>query len=298
VASSEILQVTAVAAGLTALFAAASAAFTGLRLCGAEYLLYLGVQALRHARGGSPLDAAQTGDHVTGRCTYLRGFATNLVNPKSVTFVVALLPQFVDRSIGHVPLQFAVLGAILFAFEMLVDGTVGIMAGRLGSWPSRQRARQALDASSGAILVALAGRLALERCLEGNQASVGPMRTSRLRGLRTGFPLLAAPSQFPPVKPCMRFFRTRLTGALLRQWCSCPSQSRNSLSGMTVPRGLGHGISRLCGGCPSWTATARAPTERRSGRGRGHGPSPVAEMPGPAAHEQVQLGDDDLDRHA
>jgi threonine/homoserine/homoserine lactone efflux protein len=54
--------------------------------------------------------------------------------------------------------------AIFVAFEALVDGTVGLASGRIGSWLSRRRrARQALDAGSGTIMVALAGRLALER---------------------------------------------------------------------------------------------------------------------------------------
>ncbi|MGA8457026.1 MAG: LysE family translocator [Streptosporangiaceae bacterium] len=161
-ATSEIVQITAVAAGLAALFAAAPAAFTVLRACGAAYLLYLGIQALRSARRGGAVPAA---DHapVSGRYAYLRGFLTNLVNPKMVTFAVAFLPQFVDRALGHVPLQFAVLGVIFVAFEVLVDGTVGLTAGRLGSWLSRRRrARQALDAGSGTIMVVLAGRLALE----------------------------------------------------------------------------------------------------------------------------------------
>ena len=163
-ASSEIVQITAVAAGLSALFAAAPAAFTVLRLCGAAYLLYLGVQALRSARRGSPVPESPDAATPSGRYAYLRGFVTNLVNPKMVTFAVAFLPQFVDRGLGHVPLQFAVLGAIFVAFEVLVDGTVGLTAGRLGSWLSRRRrARQALDAGSGTIMVALAGRLALER---------------------------------------------------------------------------------------------------------------------------------------
>jgi threonine/homoserine/homoserine lactone efflux protein len=164
VVTSEIIQISAVAAGLAALFAAAPAAFTVLRLCGAAYLLYLGVQALRSARRGSPLAAAETGARVSGPYAYLRGALTNLVNPKSVTFVVALLPQFVDRGLGHVPAQFAVLGAIFIAFELLVDGSVGLTAGRLGSWLARRRrARQALDAGAGTIMIALAGRLALER---------------------------------------------------------------------------------------------------------------------------------------
>jgi threonine/homoserine/homoserine lactone efflux protein len=164
VATSEIVQITAVAAGLSALFAAVPAAFTALRLCGAAYLLYLGVQALRSAWRGSPLEEAPADPVVTSRYAYLRGLITNMANPKSVTFVVALLPQFVDRSIGHVPFQFAVLGVIFVAFELLVDGSVALMAGRIGGWLSRRRrARQALDAGSGGIMVALAGRLALER---------------------------------------------------------------------------------------------------------------------------------------
>jgi threonine/homoserine/homoserine lactone efflux protein len=163
VATSEIVQITAVAAGLSELFVAAPAAFTVLRACGAAYLLYLGVQALRSARRSGAVPAQADRAPVSGRYAYLRGFLTNLVNPKMVTFAVAFLPQFVDRGLGHVPAQFAVLGVIFVAFEVLVDGTVGLTAGRLGGWLSRRRrARQALDAGSGAIMVALAGRLALE----------------------------------------------------------------------------------------------------------------------------------------
>jgi threonine/homoserine/homoserine lactone efflux protein len=163
VASSEVVQIAAVAAGLSALFAAAPTAFTVLRLCGAAYLLYLGVQALRSARRGSPIDVP-AGAQLSGRYAYLRGALTNLVNPKMVTFAVAFLPQFVDRGLGHIAVQFAVLGAIFVAFEVLIDGAVGLTAGRLRNWLARRRrARQALDAGSGTIMVALAGRLALER---------------------------------------------------------------------------------------------------------------------------------------
>jgi threonine/homoserine/homoserine lactone efflux protein len=164
VASSEIVQITAVAAGLSALFAAAPTAFTVLRLGGAAYLLYLGIQALRSARRGSPVAAPDARAAPSGLYAFGRGAVTNLANPKSVTFVVALLPQFVDRGLGHVPLQFAILGAIFVGFELLVDGTVGLTAGRLGVWLARRRrARQALDAGSGTVMVGLACRLVLER---------------------------------------------------------------------------------------------------------------------------------------
>jgi threonine/homoserine/homoserine lactone efflux protein len=164
VVSSEIVQIAAVAAGLSALFAQAPVAFTALRLGGAASLPSLGGHPPPTPRRGSALDSPAPGARVSGRYAYARGLITNLANPKSVTFVVALLPQFVDRGLGHIPLQFTVLGAIFIAFEILIDGTVGLASGRIGGWLSRRRrARQALDAGSGAIMVALAGRLALER---------------------------------------------------------------------------------------------------------------------------------------
>ena len=62
------------------------------------------------------------------------------------------------------PLQFAALGAIFITFEVLIDGTVDLTAGRLASWLSRRRrARQALDVGAGTIMIGLAGRLVLER---------------------------------------------------------------------------------------------------------------------------------------
>jgi threonine/homoserine/homoserine lactone efflux protein len=165
VATSEVVQITAVAAGLAALLAAAPAAFTVLRICGAVYLLYLGIQAFRSARGAgiAPPDVPDQ-EAVSGRYAYLRGAVTNLVNPKMVTFAVAFLPQFVDRGLGHVPVQFAVLGVIFIVLELLIDGAVGLAAGRLAGWLSRRRrARQALDVGSGTVMVALAARLAFDR---------------------------------------------------------------------------------------------------------------------------------------
>ena len=164
VASSEVVHIALAATGLSALFAAAPTAFTVLRIAGAAYLLHLGLQAIRSARRGGALAPDADGPVLSGRRAYLRGALTNLVNPKMATFSIALLPQFVDRGAGNVPLQFAVLGVIFIAFELLVDGSVGLAGGRLSSWMSRRRrARQGLDVASGTVMITLAGRLALER---------------------------------------------------------------------------------------------------------------------------------------
>jgi threonine/homoserine/homoserine lactone efflux protein len=164
VATSEAIHVALAAAGLTALFVAVPVAFTVVRLVGAAYLIHLGVQAIRRRRS-IDLDDAQTRvAGVNGRQVFVRGLMTNLLNPKMVTFTVALLPQFVSPQLGHVWAQFAVLGVVLVAFEFLVDGTVGVLAGRIGAWLRRRRAVQrGLDVTSGGIFIGLGVRLAAEK---------------------------------------------------------------------------------------------------------------------------------------
>ena len=162
VATSEAVHVAVAAAGLTALFAAVPVAFTAVRVVGAAYLVYLGVQLIRHRGDGQAEVPAGSG--MPGHHAYLRGLLTNLLNPKMVTFTIAFLPQFVDPRLGRVWLQFAILGAILIVFEFLVDGTVGVLAGRIGGWLRRRKAaRRRIDVATGGIFIGLGVRLAVER---------------------------------------------------------------------------------------------------------------------------------------
>ncbi|EOD69787.1 LysE family translocator [Amycolatopsis vancoresmycina] len=154
VATSEAIHVAVAAAGLAALFAAVPVAFTVVRVVGAAYLIHLGVQAIRNRK---PL-VERRSDRA-----YLSGLLTNLLNPKMVTFTIAFLPQFVDPARGHVWLQFAVLGAILIAFEFLVDGAVGVLAGRVGGWVRRKRNQRRIEVATGGIFIGLGVRLAVER---------------------------------------------------------------------------------------------------------------------------------------
>ena len=131
----------------------------------AAYLCFLGLHALRAARHQpDELDVHTRVATISGRRAYGRGLLTNLLNPKMIAFSVAFLPQFVDHGLGHVWLQFVVLGAVFVVFEVLVDGTVGLFAGTIGrALVRRRRARQALDVCSGGIMIGLAGKLALDR---------------------------------------------------------------------------------------------------------------------------------------
>jgi threonine/homoserine/homoserine lactone efflux protein len=163
VATSEAIHVAVAAAGLAALFVAVPTAFTVVRVVGAAYLIYLGVQVIRR-RKDSQLDLAPAGRRISDRRAYLHGLLTNLLNPKMVTFTIAFLPQFIDPRLGHVWLQFAILGVILVALEFLVDGTVGVLAGRIGGWLRHRRAaRRRIDVATGGVFIGLGVRLAVER---------------------------------------------------------------------------------------------------------------------------------------
>ncbi|MFI7422819.1 LysE family translocator [Nonomuraea sp. NPDC049684] len=163
VATSEAIHVAVAAAGLAALFAAVPVAFAVVRIAGAAYLIYLGVRMLRDRKGGVS-DMPEPGTGMPGRRAYLSGLLTNLLNPKMVTFTVAFLPQFVDPGLGRMWLQFAVLGAVLIAFEFVVDGAVSVLAGRIGGWLRRSAvARRRVNTATGGIFVGLGVKLAVER---------------------------------------------------------------------------------------------------------------------------------------
>ncbi|MFC4063340.1 LysE family translocator [Actinoplanes subglobosus] len=160
-ATSEAIHVLLAAVGLTALFAAVPAAFTVLRIAGAVYLAYLGIQMIRQR--GDMIPGAE-GAGVSGRRAFLSGFLTNLSNPKMIAFSVAFLPQFVDPALGSVGVQFAVLGLILIALEFVVDGAIGVFAGRIGMWLRHRRTlSRRIDTVTGGVLIALGLRLAAER---------------------------------------------------------------------------------------------------------------------------------------
>jgi threonine/homoserine/homoserine lactone efflux protein len=159
VAVSEAIHVLLAAAGLAAVLSAVPIAYTVVRIVGAAYLIYLGVEMIRK-RGGDTADAPG----LRGRRAFVHGVTTNLLNPKMVTFTIAFLPQFINPALGHLWIQFAVLGAVLIALEFLVDGAVGIFAGRLGGWLRRKRAAQRrIEAGTGVLFVGLGLRLAAEK---------------------------------------------------------------------------------------------------------------------------------------
>jgi threonine/homoserine/homoserine lactone efflux protein len=159
-ASGEVVHIGASAVGLAALFRAAPPLFTAVRIAGAAYLVFLGIRTLRHRNEG----IGGRGDEATGGGrAYRRGLLTNLLNPKMALFSIAFLPQFVDPHAGSVAFQFVVLGACFVALEIAIDGTVGVLAGRIKRLLSRRRTRRNLNVAAGSIFIGLGAKVAITR---------------------------------------------------------------------------------------------------------------------------------------
>src|SRR5260221_7890749 len=134
------VQVAAVAFGVGAVVERSVAVFTLLKLAGAAYLVYLGVHAIRHRRSLAAALGTPAEPRTISRI--LRdGFFVGLTNPKAIVFFVAVLPQFVDRSSGHVPVQMLQLGAIFMTIAVVCDSGWALVAGTARAWLARSPRR-------------------------------------------------------------------------------------------------------------------------------------------------------------
>lgn len=157
IAAGSVVHFVAAGLGLSALLAAAPGLFDLIRWAGVAYLVWLAAQALRHP----------VGRHDTAPIRPSRAFrdavAVNVLNPKVALFVLAFLPQFVDPARGAVLAQFLILGSVLMAGGLVVNGVVGVFAGGIGRALARSaRLERALSFASAGIFMALAARLALD----------------------------------------------------------------------------------------------------------------------------------------
>lgn len=149
-------------AGVSALVAASPTAFTALRWAGGLYLVWLGVQALRHA-GQSSLGSATVSSETPGRL-FAKGLVANAINPKVVLFFLSFLPQFVQPAQGSVGLQIGLLGLLFTLQAAVLFGLLGFFAGSVGSWLQRRPgAGLWLDRVAGVLFVGLGLRLILSR---------------------------------------------------------------------------------------------------------------------------------------
>ena len=143
-------QVVAVAFGIGPLVERSVALFTVVKLAGACYLVYLGVQAVRHRHSLAAALGGQV-ERKTAARIVLDGFLVGVSNPKVIVFFAAVLPQFVDRQAGHVPVQIIVLGAIFAGVALISDSTWAIAAGTVRAWLAASPRRLALLGGTGGL---------------------------------------------------------------------------------------------------------------------------------------------------
>jgi threonine/homoserine/homoserine lactone efflux protein len=152
VAAGQATWTLAASAGVTALLRASEPAFVTVKLLGAAYLVYLGLQTLLRRRevrahsGGSP------------RRAFRQGLLSNLGNPKMAVFFTSLLPQFASAFSG-----LAALGLVFCSLTFVWLTGYAVAVAKAGDVLRRPRIRRALDWLTGVTLVALGVRLASER---------------------------------------------------------------------------------------------------------------------------------------
>ena len=152
-------QVLGVTLGLGAVVAASATAFTILKLAGATYVVYLGVQAIRHRRDARQAMAA--GNPVTrGRGPVRTGFVVGVTNPKTIVFFAAFLPQFVNPHATAAP-QMLALGVLFSAMAIASDSVWVAAASRARDWFARRPQRlDHLGAAGGVMMIGLGATLA------------------------------------------------------------------------------------------------------------------------------------------
>jgi threonine/homoserine/homoserine lactone efflux protein len=125
-----LLQTIAVAIGVGAIVAQSIAALTVIKIAGALYLVFLGIQAIRHRTAVA--DPAATRLPRSAARIFVEGFLVGVTNPKSIVFFVAVLPQFIDPSAGPAALQLAELGGIFVLLALAMDSGWVLTAGFAG----------------------------------------------------------------------------------------------------------------------------------------------------------------------
>jgi threonine/homoserine/homoserine lactone efflux protein len=163
VGTSNMLQGTAAATGLSALIVRAQPVFETIKWAGVAYLAFLGTQAVLSAFRGRYVSFADAKSIARGMrlSGWRQGFVSNITNPKVLVFYLAVLPQFLTRGAGlGWTLAFAWSHALLSALYLIVLTTC-LHGAR--QFLQRRRVRRALDATTGAVLLGFSARLASER---------------------------------------------------------------------------------------------------------------------------------------
>ena len=145
-----------VAFGLGPILQRSEIAFISVQVLGGLYLIYLGIEAIRHSR----VQAADMINQGEVRPTALRsvrdGFWVGALNPKGLVFFAAILPQFLDRDGSNLTSQLLFMGATFAVLALIGDGTWGVLAGTVRNWMANTPSRLiAMRRAGGGVMILL-----------------------------------------------------------------------------------------------------------------------------------------------
>jgi threonine/homoserine/homoserine lactone efflux protein len=146
-----------VAFGLGPILQRSEIAFISVQVLGGLYLIYLGIEAIRHSR----VQAADMINQGEVRPTALRsvrdGFWVGALNPKGLVFFAAILPQFLDRDGSNLTSQLLFMGATFAVLALIGDGTWGVLAGTVRNWMANTPSRLIAMRRAGGVVMILLG---------------------------------------------------------------------------------------------------------------------------------------------
>jgi threonine/homoserine/homoserine lactone efflux protein len=155
-----MLQAVAVAFGMGVVVERSAGVFTAVKLLGAGYLIYLGVKAVRHRRSLAEAVGARTAP-VRPLRALADGVIVGAMNPKTIVFFAAILPQFTDRAASNPVPQMLLLGVLFSSIALVLDSVWAVAAGAAGQWLSRSPRRlAAIGGTGGLVMIGLGVSLA------------------------------------------------------------------------------------------------------------------------------------------
>ena len=123
-----------VAFGLGPLLQSSKLFYNSIQWAGGAYLIYLGYAAIAASRVDAQGMQKTEGSKPSFFTSLKNGFWVGVLNPKSIVFFAAILPQFVDQEKNNVTAQLLLLGAIFATVALISDGSYGLLAGTVRSW--------------------------------------------------------------------------------------------------------------------------------------------------------------------
>lgn len=154
------------ALGISVILLQSAWLFEGLKLAGAGYLIWLGwgsLRQVRHSRNGQTAAVAQVAPvRVSWWRCWREGLLSNLLNPKTIIFYMAFLPQFVDPA-GPVLAQSLWLATLHFVIAMSWQSLLALLTCRVQGWVRMPRLRALCHGVTGLVMIALGARLATAR---------------------------------------------------------------------------------------------------------------------------------------